>query len=119
MNNLEAAHNLSQDRVTRLDSIDLGLLAKFDSEEEKKLLCAAQKKGFFYVDLENPEGRAYLTMAESLFSLFKDFFEKPLPEKLLQTRLDEIESRTAGYVETLTPVHARDMTTFSYKPIGQ
>lgn len=98
MNNLEAVHTLSQDRVTRLDSIDLELLANFDSEEEKRLLSAAQKNGFFYVDLENLEGRAYLAMAESLFSWFKDFFQKPLSEKLLQTRLDEIESRTAGYV---------------------
>ncbi|KAH7378294.1 2OG-Fe(II) oxygenase family oxidoreductase, partial [Pyrenochaeta sp. MPI-SDFR-AT-0127] len=98
--------------VASLESIDLGLLAGSDLEECQTLLCAAQTKGFFYIELANSEGRAYLELAESLLSWSKEFFQKSLQEKLLETRSDEIESWTAG-------LHACSLTTHSYKPIAQ
>jgi isopenicillin N synthase-like dioxygenase len=82
----------------RLGNCRLGLLARSDPVESQKLLLAAQTKGFFYIELSSPAGRAYLEEAEALLSWSTKFFQKPLEEKLLEICSDEIKSWTAGYV---------------------
>lgn len=92
MTNLESVYTSSPDGVARLESIDLGSLAGSDSQEDQKLLRAAQTRGLFYIELADAEGQAYLDMAESLLSCSEEFFQKSLQQKLQQTRLDETES---------------------------
>ncbi|KAH7067157.1 2OG-Fe(II) oxygenase family oxidoreductase [Paraphoma chrysanthemicola] len=89
--NSKSDYTTFDDRIADLETVDLGLLARSDPVESQKLLFAAQTKGFFYIELSNPDGRAYLEEAEALLSWFTKFFQKPLPEKLLETSSDEID----------------------------
>lgn len=61
------------------------LLAK-DPAEIAKLYEACAHWGFFYLDLDGNQTKEYLDNVGALFGAAKEYFAKPLEEKLKDTR---------------------------------
>jgi isopenicillin N synthase-like dioxygenase len=61
------------------------LLAK-DPAEVLKLYEASTHWGFFYLDLDGHQTREYLDNVGALFEAAKEYFARPLEEKLKDTR---------------------------------
>lgn len=87
-----------QHGIARLTAINLDLLANGNQQESQKLFDAARTDGLFYLNLENASGTTELSMAEKVLFEAEKYFRKPLEEKMVDRRADEVESRTAGYV---------------------
>ncbi|KAF5024505.1 hypothetical protein F66182_3445 [Fusarium sp. NRRL 66182] len=58
-------------------------LASCNREEERRLICAAQSDGFFYLDLTNHRlGQALLDEAERVFEFSKEALNLPFEQKM-------------------------------------
>ena len=75
-------------RVADLAVISYEKLLRKDPSEKALLHSACVDWGFFYLDLGGSGTESYLRAIESLFGVAKDYFAKPLEEKLRDTKKD-------------------------------
>jgi hypothetical protein len=80
----------SDDKIADLIVISYEKLLGKDEAEAARLLLACTEAGFFYLDLGGNETKGYLDMVTDLFEVSKDYFAKPLQEKLKDTNRDDI-----------------------------
>ena len=80
----------SDDKIADLTVISYGKLLGKDEAEAARLLQACTEAGFFYLDLGGNETKGYLDMVTDLFEASKEYFAKPLQEKLKDTNNDDI-----------------------------
>ena len=66
-------------------------LLRKDAAEAAHLLSACAEWGFFYLDLGGSKGARYRKTVGELFGVSKDYFAKPIEEKLKDTMDEEIE----------------------------
>ena len=72
--------------VARLTVVSYERLLRKEPTEQTKLLSACCDWGFFYLDLGGIQTNDYLETVASLFAVSKEYFAKPLEEKLTDTR---------------------------------
>lgn len=75
-------------KVANIAVINFERLLSKDAAEVSKLFTACADWGFFYLDLEGERTKEYLENVDSLFSAAKEYFGKPLEEKIKDTRKD-------------------------------
>jgi isopenicillin N synthase-like dioxygenase len=80
----------SSDKVADLAIISYEKLLHKDEAEAANLLHACTEAGFFYLDLRGTGSKGYLEVVNDIFGLSKDYFAKPLEEKLNDTNKDDI-----------------------------
>jgi isopenicillin N synthase-like dioxygenase len=79
----------NEDVVAELTVVSYEKLLRKDAAEADLLLSACAECGFFYLDLRGDETKRYLGLKNTLFGLSREYFARPLEEKLKDTR-DEI-----------------------------
>ena len=67
--------------VKEMSVISFSKVAQRDVAEQAKLLAAAQKDGFFYLDLSGRESNGLWETYQASLSVIADWFEKPTEEK--------------------------------------
>lgn len=68
-----------------------------DVTEQNALFEACEKWGFFYLDLSQDEGVEYLNVVDKTLEVSKEYFAKPLEEKLKDTAKDMNTFNICGY----------------------
>ncbi|OIW26948.1 2OG-Fe(II) oxygenase family oxidoreductase [Coniochaeta ligniaria NRRL 30616] len=86
-----------QHGVTNLAVINFENLLLKDAAEVETLYSACEKWGFFYLDLSGDAAKEYLQNVANLFSAAKEYFAKPLDEKLRDTRKELDIYNICGY----------------------
>lgn len=81
----------SDDKVADLTVINYEKLLRKDAAEAALLLSACAEWGFFYLDLGNNKGDNYRKTVGEMFGVSKDYFAKPIEEKLKDTMDEEME----------------------------
>jgi isopenicillin N synthase-like dioxygenase len=67
--------------VYPMQTIDFSAILSQEPEELEKLLQCCKNEGFFYLDLNNVDGRRFLDDHQELLKLMHRFFESPLEVK--------------------------------------
>ncbi|CAJ2510561.1 Uu.00g095300.m01.CDS01 [Anthostomella pinea] len=67
--------------VYAMATIDFSLLLSQEPAEVERLVRCCQKQGFFYLDLNNIDGRRFLDDQQETLKLMHRFFEAPLEAK--------------------------------------
>jgi isopenicillin N synthase-like dioxygenase len=67
--------------VYPMQTIDFSAILSQEPEELEKLLQCCKDEGFFYLDLNNVDGRRFLDDHQELLKLMHRFFESPLEVK--------------------------------------
>lgn len=67
--------------VYPMQTIDFSALLSQEPSELENLLRCCQTEGFFYLNLENVDGRRFLDDHQALLKLMHRFFEAPLEVK--------------------------------------
>lgn len=73
-------------QVADLTVISYEKLLSKDATEAALLHSACAEWGFFYLDLGGSESEHYRETVDALFGIGKEYFAKPLEEKLKDTR---------------------------------
>jgi isopenicillin N synthase-like dioxygenase len=73
--------NGKQVPVYPMQTIDFSAILSQEPEEIEKLLQCCKDEGFFYLDLNNVDGRRFLDDHQELLKLMHRFFESPLEVK--------------------------------------
>jgi hypothetical protein len=73
--------NGKQVPVYPMETIDLSAILSQEPAELEKLLECCKKEGFFYLDLNNVDGRRFIDDHQELLKLMHRFFESPLEVK--------------------------------------
>ncbi|KAI8258385.1 2OG-Fe(II) oxygenase family oxidoreductase [Colletotrichum sp. SAR11_239] len=82
-------------------------LLRGDDDESAKLLSACAEWGFFYLDL-GPGGQEILETVDQLFSVAKEYFARPLEEKLRDSHDDEGILKICGQLPYDLMIPTRD-----------
>ena len=80
----------SDDRIADLMVISYEKLLSKDEAEAARLLHACSEAGFFYLNIDGIETKGYLDMVNDLFGVSKEYFSKPIEEKLKDTNKNDI-----------------------------
>jgi isopenicillin N synthase-like dioxygenase len=89
--------------VWSMPTVDYGLLLSQDPAEVEKVLAACKEEGYFYLDLQNVDGRRMLGDQQDLLKLMHRFFESPIEQKneygLISSHLgyEPVGSRTGAF----------------------
>ena len=81
----------SAHQIADLTVITYEKLLLKDPAEAALLLSACADRGFFYLDLGGFSGEGYRKTVGELFDVSKNYFAKPVEEKLKDTMDEEIE----------------------------
>lgn len=81
----------SENKVADLTVINYEKLLRTDAAEAARLLSACAEWGFFYLDFGGSRGDNYQKTVGELFGVSKDYFAKPIEEKLKDTMDEEME----------------------------
>lgn len=76
--------------ITELTVINYESLISQDPAEADLMFSACASRGFFYLDLGGSQSLDYLDTVDKLFDVSKEYFSKPLTEKLKDMR-DEMK----------------------------
>jgi isopenicillin N synthase-like dioxygenase len=89
--------------VWSMQTIDYGQLLAQDPAEVDKVLKACLEEGYFYLDLQNIDGRRMLSDQQETLKLMHRFFEEPIEAKnefgLISSHLgyEPVGSRTGAF----------------------
>ena len=78
-----------------------------DEIESAKLFNACTESGFFYLDLADPKDKPYCKTVEASFALSKEYFTRPLEEKLNDKREELSALNVCGYVTSFLKSNRR------------
>ncbi len=81
----------SDDKIADLTVISYEKLLRKDVTEAALLLSACAEWGFFYLDLGGGNGESYRQTVDKLFGVSKNYFAKPIEEKLKDTMDEDME----------------------------
>lgn len=81
----------SDNKVADLAVISYEKLLRKDFAEAALLLSACAERGFFYLDLGGSKGDGYRKTVGKLFGVSKEYFAKPVEEKLKDTMDEEMK----------------------------
>ena len=73
--------NGTQVPVYPMETIDFSALLSQEPDELDKLLQCCKDEGFFYLNLDNVDGRRFLDDHQQLLGLMHRFFDAPLQVK--------------------------------------
>ncbi|PGH16567.1 hypothetical protein AJ79_01673 [Helicocarpus griseus UAMH5409] len=86
-------HEGKQVPICDLETVNYSRLLSQEPEEIDKLLRCCQSPGFFYLDLQDIDGRRILEDREKLLEAMRRFFERPIEQKLAASH----EQQNHGY----------------------
>lgn len=75
-------------KVANLAVVNHQKIRAGDVTEQEVLFKACVKYGFFYLDLSHDEDVEYLEVVDRMFEVSKEYFARPLEEKLKDTAKD-------------------------------
>ena len=78
----------TENRIADLTVISYDNLLRKDATEAALLYSACADWGFFYLDLGGNGTEVYRRTVDGLFRVAKEYFAKPLEEKLKDTKKD-------------------------------
>lgn len=67
--------------IYSMQTVDFAAVLSQEPDELQKLLECCKTEGFFYLDLNNVDGRRFLDDHQELLKLMHRFFESPLEVK--------------------------------------
>jgi len=73
--------NGKQVPVYHMETIDFSAILSQEPAELEKLLQCCKDEGFFYLDLNNVDGRRFIDDHQELLKLMHRFFEAPIEVK--------------------------------------
>ncbi|KAK3309422.1 2OG-Fe(II) oxygenase family oxidoreductase [Chaetomium strumarium] len=89
--------SVKEARVANIAVVSYEKLLAKDPAEVAKLYEACAHWGFFYLDLDGDQTKEYLDNVGALFGAAKEYFAKPLEEKLKDTRKEIPVYNICGY----------------------